>query len=315
MHYNTAVMSASTAKPVRPRQRIAAIFNPVSGRRDVRSYLRTLTDRLSDLGATLELHETQSAGHAEKLAAGLGPSVEALLIAGGDGTVSEVVQGLHRDDLPLAILRTGTENLLARELGMPADPGDMALTLTQGSVIHWDAGLVNGRRFIAVVGVGFDAECVRNMTEQRCGHINRWSYFRPVWRAFWNHSFPPFEVEIDGKAWYAGSGLVIVGLIKRYGGGVRLLASADPTDGLLDVLVLPCKRRWDLIPHYLRILRRRHVHSRSSRYVTAKQVRVTSDYPIPVQVDGEVGGALPLEARIVPRALQFLKFTGSEQAA
>jgi len=308
-------MPLRTGQSDRPRQRIAAIFNPVSGPRDVRDYLAALGGRLRDLGATFELHETRAAGHAEQLAAALCPSVEALLIAGGDGTVNEVVQGLDGNGLPLAILRSGTENLLARELGMPAHPRDMALTLTRGSVVTWDAGVVNGRRFIAVVGVGFDAECVRNMMEHRRGHINRWSYLCPVWRAFWNHSFPPFCVEIDGAKWYTGSGLVIVGLIKRYGGGVRLLASADPTDGLLDVLVLPCTTRWELVPHYLHILGRRHHRSRACRYITAKHVKVTSNHAIPVQVDGEVAGALPLEARIVPQAVQFLKLTGSGRAA
>lgn len=291
------------------RARIAVIFNPVSGPRDIRHCLDTISQRLADLGATLELHETRHAGHACELAASLCPDIDALLIAGGDGTVSEVVQGLVRTDIPLAILRTGTENLLARELDMPVDPSIMALTLTQGSVVNWDAGEVNGRRFAVVVGVGFDAECARNMMTRRRGHITRWSYFRSVWSAFWSYSIPSLRVFVDERLWYEGQGLVFLGLIKRYGGGIRLLAAADPTDGLLDVLVLSCQTRWGLIPHFIRIVLGRHIPSSASRYIKARHVSVTSPEQVPVQVDGDFGGTLPLSATVLPGALHFLKFT------
>ncbi|MCH9035088.1 MAG: acylglycerol kinase family protein, partial [Planctomycetes bacterium] len=101
------------------RTRIAAIINPVSGRRDMLPTVQRIGAEIRRAGGTLDIFTTERLGHATVLASNLHVETEALLVVGGDGTVCEVVNGLAEDPIPLAILRTGTENLLARELRMP----------------------------------------------------------------------------------------------------------------------------------------------------------------------------------------------------
>ena len=241
------------------RRRFAAIVNPISGRRPMTGAVRRLRTIIEGQGGSLDVHVTQRAAQAIELAATLGDSIEGLLIVGGDGTVNEVLQGLAGRSIPFVILRTGTENLLARELNMPTDIEDLAATLMQGDARPIDVATANGRRLAAVAGVGFDAECVERMERIRRGHITRWSYFWPIWHTFWGHRFPRLRVEIDGARVFDDRGLVILGVIGRYARNLRILRDARWDDGLLDVAVFPCDSRWDLAVHALRVLLRRHV--------------------------------------------------------
>ena len=95
-----------------------------------------------------------------------------------------VAGGLRDLHVPFVVLPLGTENLLARELGMPVDPEAAACNLLHGQPRAIDACEMNGRRFLAVAGVGFDAECVERFMRIRRGHITHGDYFWPIWRTF-----------------------------------------------------------------------------------------------------------------------------------
>ncbi len=288
-------------------RRILAIVNPISGRHHTDPLIREVARLVERGGGRFDAVKTTHAGHATSLAAKLDPGVDAVLTVGGDGTVGEVAGGLCGSGVPMLILGTGTENLLARELRMPLVPDRVARILLHGVPFPFDVGTINGRRFLSIVGVGFDADCVLRLAAVRKGHITHMTYFWPIWRTFWSHRFPRLCVEVDGACVFDDRGLVLIGGTGRYSRGLRILARARYDDGMLDVCVLPCTTRTKLATHAYRISRRRHIGRGGVIYRQCRRVRVTSPDTVPVQIDGDVGGFLPLDATITPGAISFLR--------
>lgn len=290
------------------RQRILAIVNPISGPRDVGHLVHEVRDALLRRGVHLEVALTEGPGSGERLARTAAERVDAVLVAGGDGTVCDVANGLVGAGVPLAILRTGTENLLAKVLKMPRRPDRLAATLLDGQPAPFDVGVINGRHFLAVTGVGFDAEVVERLANARTGHITHFSYFWPIWRTFWTHRFLHLLVEVDGRVAFEGHGFAIVGNIPRYSIGLRILREARPDDGLLDVCVFRCTSQVTLLAHAGRVLFRRHVGRPGVLYAQGRAVRITSkEGRVPIEVDGDVGGVLPAEWSVLPGAVSFLR--------
>jgi len=289
------------------RRRLAAIVNPISGRRNMLPRVRTIARAVERLGGRLDLQLTQGPRHATQLAAGLAKDVEAVLIVGGDGTVGEAANGLARNHVPMLILRTGTENLVAREMNMPTDPELVADTLLRGEQFAADLGIINQHRFLSVAGIGFDAACVARMNPSRRGHITHGDYFWPIWRTFWEYRYPLLRVDVDGERLFEDRGFVLIGNISRYSGGLRMLMKARNDDGLLDVGIFPCESRRMMLGHACRAFLRRHVGRGGMIYRQCRTVRISSDEDVPIEVDGEIGGHLPVECSVQPGAITFLR--------
>lgn len=292
-------------------RRIVTIVNPISGRASTIPLVRQIGKIVNTCGCSFEWTATTDPGHATALASQLDREVDALLIVGGDGTVSEVVNGLAGKNIPCVVLPTGLENLLARALNMPSDARRIAQTLLHGQPFHLDIGQINGRRFLAVAGIGFDAECVLRMKQIRSGHISHLSYFWPICRTFWTHRFPTLQVEADGSPVFEGRGLVLIGNVQRYSAGFYVHANARYDDGLLDVCAFPCSTRWELTKHTWRVFRRWHIGRGGVAYRQCRHIRITSPDTVPIEADGEFAGTLPAECTIVPRAARFLQTPSS----
>jgi len=278
---------------------IVAIYNPISGRRSAFPVLKRIKELVDRAGSRLEILETEYAGHAIALATSIDPRADVVLVAGGDGTIGEVVNGLGEQIIPLALLATGTENLLARQSGIPCDPRRAAEALLRGKIVTRDAGTLNGRVFLSVVGVGFDAECVRRLGRDRRVHVTRADYFWPIWRTFWEYRHPVLRVEIDGAALFEGPAVAIIGLDRRYAAGLPILPLAAPSDGLLDVAVFPCRNRRRLVAHAARVVGRRHIGRGGVVYRQCRAVRVLPRNQVPVQVDGELMIAGAIECSVL----------------
>lgn len=316
--------------------RISIIANPVSGRGGVSRALASTCQCLEREGFSVTAFETRAAGDAARLSAeARRTGAEALVVIGGDGTVREAAAGLLRatDEgpdhatPPILVIPTGTENILAKYLGLTAAPDQVARVLREGRTLAIDVGLANGSPFLLVAGAGFDAEVVRRLTAERGGHINYASYIHPLWRTFWSFRQPYLQVDADGATVFRGQGMVFVGNVPRYAVGLRLLHKADPSDGLLDLCIFSCRGRLSLLRHAINVLLRRHVKSRGVTYLQAKSVTVrpAEDVrpgdrldpprraaPVHVEIDGDLAGELPMTFEMARRQLHF--FVGFDSA-
>jgi diacylglycerol kinase family enzyme len=249
----------------------------------------------------------------------MGPSdARAVVIVGGDGTACEAAGGASQSGIPIAVLPTGTENLLAKHLGLQREVAQLCEVLRGGREVRTDVaemrwpGPAGGalRRFLVVAGIGFDAEVVRRLSALRRGHITHGDYFWPIWSTFWTHRYPRFRVEMDKDVLFDGPGLVFVGNIPRYAIGLPICGRAVPDDGKLDVCIYRCGRRVPLLWHAVKTLANRHMGSRNVIYGTGARVRVTADRPVDVQVDGDlvarIQAGFAMEFTLSPHPATFL---------
>ncbi|MFH0981423.1 MAG: diacylglycerol kinase family protein [Planctomycetota bacterium] len=286
--------------------RAIAIVNPISGRRKVATAVEAIAWALARSGCELQTIPTQGPGEAQRIAAAAPDDTRAVLAVGGDGTVREVAAGLVGRNVPLAVFPAGTENIVARHFRMPTDPARIAAMLLRGTTVAHDVGLLNGRPFLIVCGIGFDAEVVERLTAVRGGHISYRTYVKPLWNTFRHHVFPPLVVEADGQRLFEGCGMVFVGIQPRYSLGLRILAHAAHDDGCLDVCIFPCNKTLTLVGHAFRTLLRIHPLRGGVIYRKCRTASITSPCRVPVQCDGDPAGTLPARLDILPGTLRML---------
>jgi YegS/Rv2252/BmrU family lipid kinase len=288
---------------------ILFIANPRSGATSRQRVPQRFHDFLLERGLKVTFTFTAHAGHACDLAhqAAQDPQCTLVVCAGGDGTLREVAEGLQGSPTPLLIIPAGTENLLAGELGYDERLSTIISTFEEGYARPLDLGTLNGKCFTCVMGVGFDADVVRHVHRKRNGHIDYFDYIDPLWQTFWSHTFPVIDVAIDDEPVYRGQGMVYVGNVSRYAGGLKILRHAHYGDGLLDLCIYRCANRLHLVKHVLFTLAKQHARSRDVLYRQGKKITITTPSAnVPSEVDGDPGPSLPLEIRVVPQALQVL---------
>lgn len=285
---------------------VHVIINPHSGYGGNRLLLADLRGRMHRAGIEMVEHTTRAPGDATAYAREIAPIASAAVVWGGDGTVSEVANALAGTGVPILPCRAGTENLLAKELKMPADPREIVEVLLGGDLIDCDVGLVNGRNFLLIIGVGFDGEVVRRLAAGRTGHISHLSYFWPLWRTFWEHDFPRMRIVADGEEIFDDYGLAFVGNISRYAVGLRICRDARLDDGLLDLVIFSCREQSALMLHAAWTLLRRHPLKGDVVYRKLRRARIETDQPVPSQVDGDVGPMTPLEVSVAPDRIKLL---------
>jgi diacylglycerol kinase (ATP) len=219
----------------------------------------------------------------------------------------EVTHGLQGSGKPLMIIPAGTENLLGSELGMDERLGTFIRAFKEGFIRDFDLGMVNGRIFTSIAGVGFDGDIVKLVSANRDGHIQHFDYFWPIWRTFFDARFPVMKVEADGKQIFEGPCMAFVGNISRYAMGLQILGKADYGDGLLDVCVYRCDSKLHLAKHSLMTVFKRHAAGSDVVYRQAKEVRISSSRPnVASEIDGDPGPGLPLHIKIMPHAVKVI---------
>lgn len=276
--------------------RVAAIINPISGaganvdRAMQRSAL--LTRELERRGLSATIGITDRAGHARELAEqALRDRAELVIVWGGDGTLNEAGAALLGTDTAIGLVPSGSGNGLAAALATERDPIRAIARALDGERRAIDAGIIDGRPFFNIAGVGVDARIAKLFNARAQGTRGPWPYIAIGVREGYRYAGEEYEVELDGDSRRLRALLIAFANGREYGMGARLSAGARLDDGLLDAVVVEDRsvlaRFWDA----------RHLASgtpeRAPR-VTTRPVRsavVRSDAPIEYHADGEIGTA------------------------
>lgn len=290
-------------------RRVLAIANPISGRGRARALAPEIARRARDAGVEVEVRFTDHAGHGRELAAhAAAQGYDGLLGFGGDGTLNELVNGMQSRPLPMAIVPLGTANVLAKEIGARRDPAHVARALARWRVVRRDLGRMdNGRLFTCFVGAGFDGECTRAL-KARTKAIRMSSYVPIMWRAVLRGDFAGIRVRC-GDNLRTGH-FALCAITPCYGGPMELASGARPNDGRFEVLtvhepVTPMALVRMLAFAFLRAMRA----CPSARFSNGASVEIdapTSARPVPVQVDGDYAGDLPVRCETLPGALRLI---------
>ena len=271
------------------------------------------------------LAETSRRGHATRLAQGAANvGVEVVAVLGGDGTLNEAANGLAGTDTALAVLPGGSTNVFARTMGLPNDPieatGDLLAGLARGAIEPVGLGSANGRYFLFHVGIGFDAEVVRQVERRSAlkryaGHPLFVYAGLTTWFRHYDRTRPHFSVHHeDGTVVDDGSFALVLNTNPYTYLGNRPLQVA-PDAGLDRALVSFTLRRLALptmavvLPSVLGSGRLARAHRDVDYRTDLCGLRISSHgRPFPYQVDGDFLGAIDeLVLRHEPAALRLVR--------
>lgn len=297
-------------QPAKPTIRIIA--NPAAGTLRNPQALRDLYDAanmLTAAGAPAEVCLTERAGHAVDLARDAAKAgMDMVVAAGGDGTVNDVIQGLAGYATALGVLPLGTVNVWAREVGIPLSTPEAAHVLLHGARRRVDLGRAGARYFLMMAGIGFDAEVARRVERGRLRKIGLKMVEYLATAGFLSLTQKPVRVylRIQGKRRGTSALMVLIGNTRLYGGALTFTRHAVADDGVLDVVIIGGGGLIYRATVLRNALLRRTPSRQRVRYERARSVRIDAETPLPVQVDGEVVGRLPMTFSVAPLALTVI---------
>ena len=301
---------AEHARPATACARI--IVNPESGGMHLPWNLHELEETatwLTNAGVPTEICPTRHPGHAIELAReAVKAGMDMVVAAGGDGTVNSVVQALAGHTTALGVLPVGTVNVWAREMGIPLNLAQARDVLLRGVRRRVDLGRAGNRYFLMMAGVGLDAEVARRVERswpKRVG-LKLLDYFATAGAMSITHKPAKIWLRRDGKRRSAHALMIIIGNTRLYGGGMSFATHAVADDGWLDLVVVGgggIKHRAVVV---VRALLRRPTRTPHASYSRFHTLRLESKQPVPVQVDGEVIGTLPMTFTVAPQSLTVI---------
>ncbi len=300
--------------------RMRMIVNPAAGAWKTAKKWPEIMGLLESLGLDFEHDVTEAPGHGIELTrSAVKTGYELIVAVGGDGTINEVVNGLHDvgalSDVTLGIINTGTGADYIRTLGIPRRYKEACQSLAspKGKVVV-DLGVVEcmskGRKekrlFVNFAGLGFDAEVVRATTEKfkTLGALP--SYLMGLLSTLFSYQNRDVSIVVDGEF---GERRICTVLMNhgRYGGGGMLPApDADPGDGLFDVVIIDDITKPDLLVSIPRIYMGTHITHPKVTIMRAREVEIKPAVNMAVQADGELFGEAPASFSVLPAALTVL---------
>ena len=299
----------------------AALIVNTRSRSGERTFFQAL-DRLQEmgvsLGATYAIRDPARLAETVTDVLSDGSGYGLLILGGGDGSVSSVVDFLAHHDVVLGLLPLGTANDFARTLGIPADIGGACDAIANGKVVDVDLGLAGGNYYVNVASVGLSVGVTQALSPWMKRRVGALAYPMAAVKAFLRHepfsarlTFPEGDhepVEHDRLL------QVAVGNGRFYGGGMVVAPGSGIDDRSLDVYAIELGRHRDMfgVARYLKsgdFIRSEGV----SQYRTPS-VRLETEPGMPVNIDGEVVTTTPQDFSIAQNALKVLVPRGSAAA-
>jgi diacylglycerol kinase (ATP) len=274
------------------------IYNPTSGREQIRKNLAYVLERLEQAGYETSTHATTGEGCAKKAARKAGENGYDLVIAaGGDGTIFEVVNGLA--DLKvrpkLGLIPAGTTNDFARALHIPRDIEKACDILCGDHYEPIDIGRADDRYFINIAAGGMLTELTYEVPSKLKTAVGQLAYYIKGLEKLPYISPRKVRIEYDGKLFEGEIMMFLVSNTNSVGGFEKLAPDASLRDGMFDFILVKKLS----FPEFLHLatlaLRGEHIHHPKVIYVHANRIKVQVEGDMQLNLDGEHGGALPAE--------------------
>lgn len=285
---------------------LAVLVNPASGTPE--PVLATLNQVLGETDIEWKFYvtsESQDVSDIVEEALEWGASVVATY--GGDGTVSLTAEALSGSSVPLAILPGGTANIMARELGIPADLTDAArLIIGQNRTRKVDMGRFGDKSFLLRLGIGYEAEMVRGADKELKERFGSLAYFISALKATQETQLAEYEITIDGETLQESAISCLIANSMNLGlPNLELSRKIQIDDGLLDVILI---RKVDLsfVAEVAESMRGEGSVDGSLAHWQGGRIEVTALPSRRIEADGENAGWTPVQVQVQPGALQVI---------
>jgi YegS/Rv2252/BmrU family lipid kinase len=287
-----------------PPRRLLIIRNPTAGQRRARDYARALS-LLEGAGCAVTMAETAARGDAARIAREADATAfDAVVAAGGDGTINEAVNGLAGRTLPLGVIPLGTSNVLAHEVGVGSNIGRAVETILSGRRQPVAAAVAGEQYCCLMVSAGYDARAITRLRPAVKRLIGEAAYYVAGLEEVIAGPRRMLSLEIDGEAFEAASIIVMNG--RLYGGKFVCAPDADMREASLQVVLLNRTGRWNLVRYGLALVANRLHRLADVRIVPAASVRILAPEGEPCQSDGDLIGQAPLEIHVEANAVEIL---------
>lgn len=293
---------------------VPLIHNPRSGGGRGARIAKKAASLLAHEGLDTQEHQTTGPMDAGDIAMRLAKEGhDLILVLGGDGTLSEAVDGILRSGHAptLGLLPGGTGNSLLRDFGEPSLEAGVKRIAARGEHRALDAARVrwaNGaheRHFVNVFGTGFMAK-VCDLANRHYKWMGSASYTWSVFPELTRLRSPPTRLILDGRTIEENLPLVAVCNSIHTGGAMKIAPMAKTDDGWLDVIALREVDRRELLSIFPKIFNGTHIGHERVLVERARTIRIEPSEPSPLLGDGEVYGQTPCDIEVMPGALRVL---------
>ncbi len=302
------------------------IVNPESGSGKGRKVWTKIQRKLNKAGIPYRSFYTKNAGHATELTKQLTElyrnKITAIIAIGGDGTVHEVVNGLAlHPNVPFSAIQAGSGNDFSRGFGLPRRPLAALnhILYKEGKKRRVDVGVYDFFRkkmgkgyFINGIGIGFDGE-VAQLTNQakykkvlnklKLGGL---AYIISALKLLYRYKTKKVVIQVDHQQYqFDQVWLIAVCNSPYYGGGLKIVPNARPTDGELNLVVVSKFKPWQVLLALGSVYFGWHTRLKNVQMLRGRRIQILSSEPMLVHADGEVIGTSPLnitvekEARVI----------------
>ncbi|WP_025702391.1 diacylglycerol kinase [Paenibacillus forsythiae] len=289
------------------------IYNPTSGREEMRRRLADILDRLDQGGIEATCHATTGEGDATEAAAdAVDRGYDLIIAAGGDGTLNEVVNGMaEKPNLPpLGVLPLGTTNDFARAMGIPKNWEDSCDLIIKQQSRLIDLGKANDRYFINIAGGGTLTELTYEVPSKLKTMMGQLAYYLKGIEKMASLSPTELMIRASGQELIHDEFMLfLIANTNSVGGFEKLAPDARIDDGLFDVIALKKCNLAELIRLVSLALRGEHLQDKKVVYFRTNEMEVNSPGHVQLNLDGELGGTLPGHFRILPRHLRIFAHT------
>lgn len=294
--------------------RVTVLVNPTAGKGRAVAACEAAVSRLRALGAEVRVVSGASAAETRELAAAaLNPAdrPDALVVVGGDGTLSTILDEVCESDVPVALVPAGTGNDLARALGLPFEGADSAALAAElvftGEPLALDIGTAacpdGEKRFLTVAALGFDAHVSERTNRLRWPH-GKLRYYLALVIELARLRPMNFTVSLDGDRAAQRPGILsAIGNTRSYGGGMPICPNADHRDGLLDMTHIAPIGRFKLLRLFPRLLSARHLERDEVSTARAASFEISAPGLV-VYADGERVGTSSVKLGVLHGALR-----------
>lgn len=279
------------------RRSFFVIANPGAGL-SISPLVEKVTAALRNAGAsltTIQPSTVDGARQAAREAASSGRH-DAVVAAGGDGTIRQVAAALLGSDMPLGIIPHGTGNVLAHEIGLRPEPSAIARMLLEGPITTVRCATANKEPFLLMAGAGFDGRVIAAVDHRFKSYVGKVAYAAPVLGAL-AHPIDSLSVTVDGT--HHEASWAVIANARHYGGRFVLA----PRHGIhlrgLQAVLFTAKTRAERLAQLLSLamgkLDERAATHGDVRMIPCARATITARVPVPAQIDGDAFGTTPLE--------------------
>jgi diacylglycerol kinase (ATP) len=295
-------------------RRFLYIINPISGTKNKQPLLDLIQAKSAAAGFSYSIYPSVAGGDYSFLDEIIPEQqITDIVIAGGDGTVNQVIAGLKKHNLPFGIIPSGSGNGLAFSAGISKNPGKVLDIIFNGKTIWVDAFSMNDQFACLLCGLGFDAQVAHDFALDKGRGLA--TYVKKIFQGFFTARTYTFNLKLQEGDINFDAYFISVANSNQFGNNFTIAPKASLTDGLLDIVVMACQSRWNIllqtllqVTGYHQLQQVEKLNEQTSViYFQTSHLTILNPQNAPMHLDGEpIESAGDVNIKVLPKSFRLL---------